>query len=668
MRPLLLLCLIFPSLLTAAPITEKSMWALERVAPPAVSPDGKAAVAAVTRFDLKEDKAITDLWWFATDGSEERVLTQAASNESAPAFSPDGKWLSFIAQRDDDKSPQLYALPLGGGEARRITSIPTGVSVAKWHGDSQRLVVLTRVWPGVSWADSATRIKERAESKMTAKMWDDAPVTYWDQFIDDRQAHLYEVSLAGGEPKALTLATKLELPRSLSDATSFDVNPKTGAIAFVADSDANHDKINLDVYLLGSDGTPSNLTSDNAASDNVPQWSPDGKKLAYARQTISGFYGDTRRLRVYDVASQSTVNLHAEWDRSADGLVWKADSSGLFGAIDDAGTVRVYELPMKGKPRRVTDGSNVGGLALSANGKVLVGLRESYIEPPTLVRVDARNGETTTLGTRNKDALAAIEFGTYESVTYEGANGVPIQMWVNYPPGFDKTKRYPAFLLLHGGPHNGITNAFSFRWNAQVFAARGYVTAWHNFHGSSGFGQAFTDSINPNQDILPYQDTIKAAEWLAAQPFIDKDRMVAGGGSYGGYLASILLGREHPFKALIAHAAVYNWFTQIGSDFGFTDSRFPEFWEDPTIFQRSSPHFGAGNFKTPTLVIHGQLDYRVPVNHGIELYHTLKKRNVPTRLIYYPNENHWILKPQNSIFWYEEVHKWIEKYAAPGAK
>ena len=194
------------------------------------------------------------------------------------------------------------------------------------------------------------------------------------------------------------------------------------------------------------------------------------------------------------------------------------------------------------------------------------------------------------------------------------------------------------------------------------------MVAWHNFHGSSGFGQAFTDSINPKQDALPYEDTIKAAQWLAAQPWADGERMVAAGGSYGGYLASILLGREHPFKALVAHAAVYNWYTQIGSDFGFSKSRFPEFWEDPSIFQQSSPHFGAGKFNTPTLVIHGQQDFRVPVNHGIELFHTLKKRGVPTKLIYYPNENHWVLKPQNSIFWYQQVIEWLERYAAPGGR
>ena len=653
-----------------APLTAESMWALERIAPPAISPDGKSAVAAVTRFDVKEDKGISDLWLFPTEGGEQRLLTTDASTESSPAFSPDGRWLAFVAQRDEDKAPQLYILPLGGGEARRITSVPTGVTAPKWYGDSSGLAFISRVWPDLEWSAMADRVKERAESKMTARVWDSTPITYWDQWIDDRQAQLYRIGIDGGEPQALTQASGLELPRSLSDASSFDVNPVSGQIAFVADSDPADNVINLDVYLLdASSGKARNLSADNAGADNVPQWSPNGQLLAFARQTIVGFYGDTRRLLIYD--SKGKLALHAphpDWDRSADGLVWRGDSRGLYGAIDDAGTVRVWDLPLRGKPKPLTGQGNVSSLALSRGSKpVLVGLRESFLEPPTLVRIDPRKGTTTALESRNRERLAAQALGRYESVSYAGENGDPIQMWINYPANFDAGKRWPVILLLHGGPHNGITDAYSWRWNAQVFAARGYVVAWHNFHGSSGFGQDFADSINPKQDALPYADTIKAAQWLAAQPWADGERMVAAGGSYGGYLAAILLGRTHPFKALVAHAAVYNWYTQIGSDFGFSKSRFPEFWEDPATISQSSPHFGAGNFATPTLVIHGQQDFRVPVNHGIELFNTLKKRGVPTRLIYYPNENHWVLKPQNSIFWYQQVIAWIEKYAKPGA-
>jgi dipeptidyl aminopeptidase/acylaminoacyl peptidase len=268
----------------------------------------------------------------------------------------------------------------------------------------------------------------------------------------------------------------------------------------------------------------------------------------------------------------------------------------------------------------------------------------------------------------NDAALAAIQQGKVESVTYQGARNADIQMWVVYPPDFDPARKYPVFMLLHGGPHNAIQDAVQWRWNAQVFASWGYVVTWHNFHGASGFGQDFADSVNPDRITLPYEDTIRAAEWLVAQPWVDRERMVAGGGSYGGFLAATLLGRPHPFKALIAHAAVYNTFTQIGADYGAEQDRFFEFWEQPQDWARYSPHTNAGAFTTPTLVIHGEQDLRVPVNHGIELFNTLQKRGVPSKLLYFPDENHWVLKPQNSVFWYRTVRDWIGGYAPPGGR
>lgn len=651
-----------------ARLTPESMWALQRVGPPAVAPDGRHVVAPVTRYDVKEDKGYTDLWWYATDGSEQRQLTTDAAAESNPLFSPDGRWIAFLAQRGSDTAAQLYVLPVSGGEALRLTNLPTGVVAPKWYGDSRRLAFISRVWPDLSWAQMGERLKSRAESKMTARVWDDAPITYWDSWIDDRQAQLYAVSIDAAEPEALTAKTGLQLPRSLADAASFDINKVTGQVAFVADSDAATQRVNLDVYLLEADAKATNLSPDNAASDNAPSWSPDGRLLAFARQTVAGFYGDTRRLMIYDAKAKPALRApHPDWDRSADGLVWRADSRALYGAIDDAGSVNLYELPLQGQPQQLSRGANIGSLAAAAKtGAPLLGLRESFVEPPTLVRINPRSGASDPISHHNDAAMAALQQGRYESVSYPGANQDPVQMWITYPPDFDPARRWPIVLLLHGGPHNGITNAWSWRWNAQAFAARGYVAVWHNFHGSSGFGQAYADSINPKQDALPYEDTIKAADWLAAQPWADGERMVAAGGSYGGYLATILLGRPHPFKALVAHAAVYNWYTQVGSDFGFTEPRFPDYTDDPQTFLQASPHFGAGHFKTPTLVIHGQQDFRVPVNHGIELYHMLKRRGVPSRLIYYPNENHWVLKPQNSIFWYQQVFEWIERYAKPG--
>ncbi len=654
-----------------APLTAETMWAMQRIGSPVLSPDGRTAVAPVTRYDVEENKGHTDLWMFAVDGSARRPLTTHASSEGSPVFSPDGRWLAFVAQRDEDKAPQIYVLPMAGGEALRVTSLRTGASAPKWFGDSQRIAFVSLVWPDLDFEAMAKKIEDQAKSKISAKVWDQAPVTSFDRWVDDREAHVYVTDRDGATPQAWTLGSGFALEGE-GGASAYDVDPRADRIAFVADTDPSVPVTNLDVYLLDGPGkTPRLLTADNTANDASPLFAPDGRSLAFLRQTIPGFYADTRRLMIVDLASGALRQISPDWDRSAGGLVWAPDGRSLYGSIDDAGTTRVYRLPLNGAPQALTGEGSHGSIALAGDRQpVMVGLRESFHEPPTLVRIDLRNGNATKLSDFNDEILANIDFGRYESVSYRGANDAEIQMWVNYPPGFDEQQRWPLVMLVHGGPHNAITNGWSWRWHAQAFAARGYVAAWPNFHGSSGFGQAFADSITRDWATLPYEDVIKASEWFAEKPWIDADRMVTAGASYGGYLTSLILGREHPFKSFVIHAAVYNLYTQGSADYAWGAPRYGEYWlpEVDAVVRTSSPHFGAANFSTPTLVIHGQLDYRVPLSHGLELFQTLQRLEVESRLIYYPDENHWILKPQNSIFWYGEVLDWLGKGAEPGPR
>lgn len=636
-----------------------------------MSPDGRRAALPVTTWDVKEDKPLTDLWLVRTDGSESRILTTHEGSETGPAWSPDGQWIAFEAKREGDENAQIYVLPLGGGEARRLTKVPTGASAPKWFPDSRRVAFISRVWPELAtWDEQAKRQKERKESKMTARTFDQAEIRYWDHWLDDRQAHVYSIGLEGGEPRPITLETGLELSRSEAGSSSYDISPDGTEVAFAADSDKTRIDSNFDVYVVAAaGGQAQNLTPENPAGDTAPVYSPDGRFIAFDRQVIKGFYGDRARLVLHDRAAKRNRVLTEGWDRSVGALAWTRDSKALVGSIDDAGYGRIHRIDAAtGAPTPLTKAMSFSGLALSRDGTTLVALREGFSEPPTLVRVDLASGEPTKLSTFNDELLAKVDWGRYESVTYKGSGGQEIQMWVVYPPGFDRAKRYPLYLILHGGPHNGVQDAFTFRWNAQVFAGWGYVTAWHNFHGSSGFGQAFADSINPDWATKPYEDTIAAAEWFARQPFIDRERMAAGGGSYGGYLASLVLGRPHPFKALVAHAAVYDLYTQYAADFGAEKKRFGEFWDpkQDALYRKMSPHFGAPNFKTPTLVIAGGLDYRVPDSHGIELFNTLQNRGVRSRLVYYPNENHWILKPQNSKYWYEALARWLKETIGSG--
>lgn len=660
--------------------TAERNWQIQRLGAPTVSADGRTIIAAATRFVMEEDKSYVDLWRWNADGSGQRRFTTDAANDGAPAISPDGRHVAFVSQRSDDKVPQLYVMPLDGGEARRLTKLATGVQSPKWFANGKHLAFVSRVFADLPLAEQGKRLDERKDRKMTAMVWNAGPISAWDQYLDERQFHVFSIAYDANVDaelpaiQALTQPSGLQLPRSSVQGTDslFAISPDGKELAFVADSDPAINVNNNDVFTVSIDANGSggksarNLTSGNKAGDGNPLYSPDGRYLSFVQQRIKGFYADKGRLMLHTRGDGNMRELFTEWDRSASGLIWARDSRRLFGSIDDAGTLRTYELPLDGAPRKITGEGSFSALAVTDNG-TLFGLRESFIEPPTLVRIDLKSGTANKVSTINDALLANTDLGTYESVTYKGANGHDIQMWVNYPPGFDRNKKYPFFMLIHGGPHNAIANGMTFRWNSQVFGSWGYVTAWPNFHGSSGFGQAFTDSINPEWAEQPYQDVMKAADWFASQPWIDRDRMVAGGGSYGGYLSTIILGREHPFKALVAHAAVYNLYGQYAADFAAEEPRFGGFWEadNRTTLERNSPHLSAAKFKTPTLVVHGQSDLRVPVNHGLELYHTLLNKNVPTRFVYYPNENHWVLKPQNSVFWYSQVKAWFDEHNPP---
>ena len=650
------------------------LWELSRLAPPVVSPDGKRVVVAATTYPEKDDpektyQPETRLWLLATKpGTKQRPLTAEGRNASDAVFSPDGSRLAFVARSNDEDPAQIYVLPMDGpGEAVKLTDVPTGVSAPEWVGEY--IYFVSNVWPDKSFDEMGEKIKADKDSKLSAKVWNEMPYAYWDRWLDEeRQNHLYRIPAGGGEVEPLTLGTDLQLPRTSAGTDEYDVSPDGKLLAFVANSRTEGVYPDRDVFLMtiGSKEAE-NITEANEAPDGNPMFSPDGKTLAYTRQAIAGFYGDQVKLMLRDLRSGKTRMLHENWDRSASGLVWAPNSRGFYAAIDDAGADRVYYLPLDGAPQRITEATSFDALSIADDG-TLIARNQSSVYPPRVVLVPKNGKPVQRLDQFNDDVLANVDMGSYESVTYTGADGDEIQMWVHYPPGFDSSKRYPLLLAIHGGPHGAASDSFHFRWNSQTFASWGYVTAWPNFHGSSGFGQAFADSINPDWMTKPYADVIAAADWFAEKPWIDPQRMVAGGGSYGGYLSSVLLGKEHPFKALVIHAAVYDMYAQTSADFAVHDQRFGPYWENPDIYEHISPHLYAAEFDTPTLVIHGQNDLRVPVGQAFSLFRVLQTNGVESRLVYYPDENHWILTRENSVHWYAEFSNWIQRFAAPGPK
>ncbi|AKS40413.1 S9 family peptidase [Wenzhouxiangella marina] len=668
---LLLLCLLPWAVLADEhrPLSVEVLWQMDRVGSPVISPAGGHVVVPVTSYDVESDESETRLWLLSAEGGVQRPLTAAGLSASSPVFSPDGRRLAFVSKRDDDEAGQIYVLDMDGpGEAARLTEVPTGVSGIKWVGE--HLYFLSSIWPELDWDGMVTRLEEEKNDKVTAHQWNALPYAAWDHWIDEaREVHLFRIPAAGGEVEGLTQPLGRQLPRSFQGADSYDVHPAESHFVFASDSDPTAvDPKNELLLAAFGESEYVNLSAEATSNDGSPAFSPDGEKLAWARQSLHGFYADTARLIVRDLESGEERNHTASWDRSLSSMIWAPDSAGLFAVVADAPNPRVFYLDLAGRqPRAITGPTSFGGLSIAADG-TLVASNQSFLYPPRVVRIDTANGDIQRLDTFNDEILAEVDLGTYESVTYAGYNGQDIQMWVHYPPGFDPDKEYPLFLLIHGGPHNAIPDGFHFRWNAQTFASWGYVTAWHNFHGSNGFGQDFADAINPDWLTAPYHDTIAAAEWFAEKDWIDEDRMVAGGGSYGGYLSSILLGKDHPFNALLIHAPVYNMYSQMAADFAVHATRFGDFWERPEIYREISPHYYAGEFDTPALIVHGQQDLRVPVGQAFELFRTLQSRGIESRLIYYPDENHWVLKPNNSIYWYHEVRDWMTRFAEPGGR
>ncbi|KZN50902.1 alpha/beta hydrolase family protein [Pseudoalteromonas luteoviolacea] len=645
------------------------LWQLERLGSPVVSSDGNFIVAPVTKFDVAKDKGETQLWLFDAKGKPARALTSAKLRASQPVFSPDSNQLAFISKRAGDKAGQIYILPLTEpGEAKRLTNVPTGVKGIKWVG--KHLYFISSVWPQKTWTEMEGLLKEQKDTKVSARQWNALPYSSFDHFInEDRQAHVFRIPENGGQVEPITEPMGRQLVRSSQSALSYDIDSTETHIAFNSNGWENQVDTKTDIFV-GKIGAKKavNISPDNNAPDFSPKFNQSGKTLAYLSRSILGFYADTAVIKLYDLKDKETKVLNIDKDRSVTNITWADNGRDFYSSIDDAGTRRIYHINGKsGKTRAITKDTNFGAPILLGSRK-LVTTNESFLYPKRLVVVNTRNGKLSRIDSLNESVMSEVELGTYESVTYKGAGGQDIQMWVHYPPGFDKSKKYPLMMLIHGGPHNAITDGFHYRWNAQTFASWGYVTAWPNFHGSSGFGQDFADAINPDWRTKPLKDVQLATKWFEQKTWIDAERMVAAGASYGGFLSSTLLGDNHSFKAFLIHAAVYNMYSQMSADFAVHSPRFGSYWEQPEIYKTISPHFYAENFDTPTLIVHGQLDYRVPVGQGFELFRTLQTKGVESRMIYFPDENHWIMKPNNSIYWYNEVEKWMTKFAEPGGK
>lgn len=685
--------LALPFLSAVAPdqtrrMTVEDLWKLERVGAPSISPDGKWCVVEVTRYDLAKDEPFSELWLLATDGKIQRQLTASGGRNSGPKWSPTGEQIAFIAKRAGDEQSQVYLISPSGGEARRLTNLPFAPSQLKWSRDGKQVFFIAWTWPGTD--DEGHRKKEKAlkDSKVKAYIIDDAAYRYWDHWIaDGKRPHVFAADVESGQHRNLLAGTGRFLPPYEPSDKDFDVSPDGKELCFVSENvkeiglDANHDLFTVPIDAGGAQArgiAPQNLTADNPANDTNPVYSPDGKRLAFLRQKTKFFYADQFRLFVLDRSTGRAEDWlgQGKLDRSVQSPVWSGEQS-FWLEVEDAGFSRLYSAvrAADGKvavgpafdPEDVSDRA----VALDAAVRTVLFQRSSFNFPPRIMAFrQADDGGMTLrrIDRFNNDLVSQWQLGKVENISLKGADGKDLQTFIVYPPNFDPKKKWPLIQMVHGGPHNAMTNDWSYRWNPQLWASQGWVIAIVNFHGSSGFGQAFADSITGDYGSKPLTDILKTTEWFEQQPWVDKNRMAAAGASYGGYMMAYLNGHTDKFKAMVCHAGVYSYASQMASDIVVGRRRalggFP--WEDYGRNDKQSANRFAQNFRTPTLVLHGEKDYRVPITQGLEYYNTLRQKGVPARLVYFPDENHWILKGQNSLLWHKEVFAWLEKYIGIG--
>jgi dipeptidyl aminopeptidase/acylaminoacyl peptidase len=646
------------------------MLAMDRLSDPQVSPDGKLIVFTLRKTDLEADKGRTDLWLIGADGTNLRRLTSHPEGDFNPRWNPDYRSILFISTRSD--SAQVWCIPVDGGEAQQVTDLPLDVGNLLVSPNGKHIAFTMEVFPDCKTiADTKERLDEISSRKTTGRIYEQIFVRHWDTWKDGRRSHLFVMPITGCDPVDLMWGMDADTPsKPFGGSEEITFTPDGGGLVFSARDAGRTEPWSTDfnLYSIPIDGsTPLKcLTKDNKAWDTNPVFSPDGRTLAYLAMTKPGYESDRFRIVLRNWPNGPKRVLTENWDRSPSSFCFSIDGGTIYAAATNVGQKSLFAVNVKnGLVRTIVKDGRIGSPSVAFN-RIIYGM-SNLRSPVELYSVEPDGRDIRKITNINDEKIAAARMGQYEQFTFAGWKDQTVYCYVVKPVDFNPAKKYPVAFLIHGGPQGSFGNSFHYRWNPQAYTGAGYAAVMVDFHGSTGYGQAFTDSIRGDWGGKPLEDLQKGlAAALQRYPWMDTEKVGALGASFGGYMINWISGNwPDRFRCMVNHDG------NIDERMAYYDTEelwFPEWdhigtpWDNPAGYEKHNPVNFVKNWKTPMLVIHGALDYRVADTQGLGTFNALQRLGVPSKLLYFPDESHWVLKPANSILWHETVISWLDRW------